>query len=115
MDPRIATVVAATLGAAASIAVAIITTRSRMRAPESSTIVEAKNSFSVFRALGWGLVSILYLIGAFYLFISILTLFFDPMNPKPIASAQGAFDAILALPFIGIGYWAQQRLRRRGT
>jgi hypothetical protein len=131
MDPATASIITTIIGAVASIAVAWITTRARIGAPPSaapapsdpgSSIpapVSAKaTSVRIFRAIGWALVGLLYLMGiSIVSFMGIASIhdWYYASYPQPEDLPLGVVIALLGVVFILIGYWAQRRLMRGGS
>jgi hypothetical protein len=131
MDPATASIIAAIISAVASVAVAWITTRDRIgtlpapspqrpRTAGPSIPVPAEQPASVrtFRAIGWGLVSLLYLMGISIVSFAGLASIHDwyyASYPQPADAPFVGIIPLLGMVFILIGYWAQRRLMRRGS
>jgi hypothetical protein len=132
MDAAIASIIVTIISAGASIAVALITTRARIGVPQApaagdppiSVPVAAKRLLAVkrFRKLGWGLVALLYLMGAYFIFNAALG-FWVLIQEGWKTTRYGVFGTSmlmlgfsLAGPFfVWIGYWAKGRLKRRSS
>ena len=102
MDAAIASTIATIVGAAASVAVGwIIRTR-------ISVVSEQPTSAGMFRAVGWSLVGLLYLVGAVILFVIGYFSFFRGLPPE---SNRIIISGLVGVMFLLIGHWAQRRLR----
>jgi hypothetical protein len=126
MDSGTATVIAAAIGALASIAVAFITTRAKIGAPTSPSAdsptpesVQHKRNIkrTAFRVAGWVLVVFLYLVAAGCLsaavFMSGVYTFVDRSLPGE-ADAYGILSFFLLAPALfAVARWARGRLRGR--
>jgi hypothetical protein len=134
MDAGTAGVIAAIISAAASIAVAFITTRSRIGIPQSSTVnsspapasasgepsfkniterAKAKKKSAALRAIGWCLVALLYLMSVFLITFGVLGSVMVSQGAADPTNFRFALGFLFAGAFFAcIGYWAQKRLNR---
>jgi hypothetical protein len=123
MDQTIATVIVAVIGAGASIAVALITTRAKIgpsppetrdEKPRSTYADSSKGaakraSTRIFRAFGWILVIVLYIMGGFMVF------------GTGIAAIQGASigqmlpGIVTAAALLVAAVWGDRRLRSQSN
>jgi putative flippase GtrA len=102
MDAGTATVIAAVVGAGASIAVALITTRSHTT---PHVVPPAGHPFQISRMIKWGLVSLIYLIGAFFFFGAFWSLFQADRDTSDVL-----MQFLIGILGFVLGYWAQRRI-----
>jgi hypothetical protein len=140
MDTGIAAIIASIVTAAASIAVALITTRARIdvvpEKPVQSTPpnadppdryapyipipiepprpVDAKrSSVQIYRAIGWFLVGVLYFTASFFLIVAIYAICYAILNGEFAANfAMASVLTLISLCPYFIARWARKRLKR---
>jgi ABC-type multidrug transport system fused ATPase/permease subunit len=117
MDPATASIIAAIISAAASVAVAVITTRARIGpsptvdSPASASPAQ-RHSFRTFRAVGWVLVGFLYLVAAAMILTGFAGYYSVHQGLSPAGDLKLATGILLfGVIFAAIGFWAQKRLR----
>jgi hypothetical protein len=137
MDALTASLVVAVVSAIAAIAVAFMTARDRIgvlpaiaaRDPSnpSRVPVDLPESAKKFRVLGWFLALLLYLAAVFCLLQGLNALrivhhwdlweaaFGSQLDDRTEIALYFRFWMALGIALIVIAYWAQRRLRRRGT
>jgi putative flippase GtrA len=106
MDAGIATVIAAVIGAGASIAVAFIATRSH--SDPQVVPPPVRHPFQISRVIKWVLVSLIYLVGGFFFFGAFWSLFQDDADASVFLT-----QFILGTLGVLLGYWAQRRITAR--
>jgi ABC-type multidrug transport system fused ATPase/permease subunit len=120
MDPATASIIAAIISAAASVAVAVITTRARIGpsptvdSPASASPAQSaqRHSFRTFRAVGWVLVGFLYLVAAAMILTGFAGYYSVHQGLSPAGDLKLATGILLfGVIFAAIGFWAQKRLR----
>jgi hypothetical protein len=127
MDPATASIIAAVVSAIASIAVALITTRTRINIPVSPArptgdildkeFADAQTkpigSVKIFRWLGWCLVVFLYFMGSALILFSV-SFFFDPIRygVEGMSAILAGLLSLSAFCFM-VGFWASRRLRNK--
>ena len=135
MDALIASLIVFVIGAAAFIAAALITARSRIGVLPAKVAQDPSNpshpwtgppeSAMQFRVFGWVLVVLLYLAAVFCLLQGLNDLrvvhhwaqweatFGSILTSRAEIALYSRFWIATAIAFCFIGYWAQRRLRRR--
>ena len=119
MDAATGSIIAAIICAVTSIAVAMITTLTRIAKPSSShafpttpsTSIPApdRSSFRKFRVAGWILLVIIYLMTAITVSFGVLLL---ALSPTSAATPPGLFFCAVGVLLATVGIWSQRRLRR---
>jgi hypothetical protein len=111
MDAATANIIAALIAAIASIAVAFITTRARIGHRQLHSPTEIRKSIKMFRALGWALVALLYLIALDFLVFGIRDIWvFIEWHQLENIWLPGLF-VMASIVLFFIGFLAQDRLR----
>jgi hypothetical protein len=132
-----ATVIGAVIGATASVAAALITTRARIATPTTNAVLDktkpnkggnpqtkqappekeasvpVRYSTHIIRNIRWVLVAALYLMSVY--FLGLFGLFLVLKTPMmPLDSYLLGYGSLVGAALFGlIGMWAQMRLRRR--
>jgi hypothetical protein len=118
IDQATATIIVGVIGAITSVAVALITTRSRIDVPRPTSINEiqggvySRQSRSL-RVLGWAFVVLLYVIST----VCYLIFIFFSSIAYSLAGLAGVVmyvlpSGLLGLLFLAIARWGQKRLKR---
>jgi hypothetical protein len=127
MDAGIASIVAATIAAGASVAVAVITTRKRIDILPASLShdplmdhgriaahPELSASVKWYRKLGWALVVVIYSLAVLFCIVGIgglLSIFLDTDSASPFF--LGVSIGVCGIILFNVGQWARHRLNRR--